>query len=153
MKATSSFLFALMLLAASQPTSAAGPDKDQARRMADQFAAGKQANAGPQENFEATDVAVADLNGDGQDEIVVLWTMLGPTYWDHGLAVLAKQGPRYVTAGEAQEPLGSVEGLSVADGVIQLKTKWAAPNDPRCCPSLAKTLRYRWTPGKLTLAK
>ena len=84
---------------------------------------------------------------------MVLWTLLGPTYWSHGLAVLARQGTRYVPSGEAQEALGSVEGMSVSGGVIQLKTKWPGPNDPRCCPSVAKTLRYRWTPGKLTPVK
>jgi len=130
---------------------AASPDADQAKRTAEQFVAGKQ--AGGQESYEATEVAVHDLNGDGQDEIVVLWTMYGPTYWHHGVAVLARQGGRYVPSGETQDPLGLVEGMTVADGVIQLKTKWPGPNDPRCCPTLPKTLRYRWTPGKLTPVK
>ncbi len=121
------------------------------KKVAEQFVAAKQ--AGPMESYEATDVVAADLNGDGQDEIVVLWTMYGPTYSDHGVAVLARQGTRYAAAGETQDPLGQVEGMTVADGVIQLKTRWPGPNDARCCPSMAKTLRYRWTPGKLTPAK
>jgi hypothetical protein len=79
--------------------------------------------------------------------------MYGPTYSDNGVAVLARQGARYAAAGETQDPLGLVEGMTVADGLIQLKTKWPGPNDPRCCPSVAKTLRYRWTPGKLTPVK
>lgn len=133
---------------------AAPPDNDQARRIAEQYVAGKQSAGGnPQESYEAGDVAVADLDGDGQDEIVVLWTMYGPTYWNHGVAVLAKQGQRYAPAGETQEPLGSVEGMAVRDRAIELKTKWPGPNDPRCCPSVAKTLRYRWAPGKLTPVK
>lgn len=130
---------------------AAPPDADQAKRIAEQFVAGKQ--AGAQESHEATEVVIRDLNGDGQDEIVVLWTLYGPTYWNHGVAVLAKQGARYVPAGETQEALGLVEGMTVADGLIQLKTKWPGPNDARCCPTVAKTLRYRWTPGKLTPVK
>ena len=69
------------------------------------------------------------------------------------MAVLARQGARYVPSGEAQEALGSVEGMSVSGGVIQLKTKWPGPNDPRCCPNVAKTLRYRWSPGNLTPVK
>lgn len=136
------------------PPPAAATDADQARRIAEQYVAGKQSAGGnPQESYEAGDVAVADLDGDGQDEIVVQWTLYGPTYWNHGLAVLAKQGQRYVLSGEAQEPLGSVEGMAVRDRTIELKTKWPGPNDPRCCPSVAKTLRYRWTPGKLAPAK
>lgn len=130
---------------------AAPPAADQAKRIAEQFVTGKQADG--QESYEATEVVTSDLNGDGQDEIVVLWTMYGPTYWNHGVAVLEKQGARYVPAGETQDALGLVEGMTVADGVIQLKTKWPGPNDARCCPTVAKTLRYRWTPGKLTPAK
>lgn len=143
-----------MGVVASSAVAAAVPDMDQAKRVAEQFVARKQAAGGsPQESYEAGDVAVADLDGDGQSEIVVLWTLYGPTYWNHGVAVLAKQGARYAPAGETQEPLGLVEGMTVTGGVIQLKTKWPGPNDPRCCPSVAKTLRYRWTPGKLTPVK
>jgi hypothetical protein len=129
----------------------ATPDAAASRKIAEQFVAGKQ--AGHMESYEATEVATADLNGDGQDEIIVLWTMYGPTYSDNGVAVLAKQGARYAATGETQDPLGQVEGMTVSDGLVQLKTKWPGPNDPRCCPSVAKTLRYRWTPGKLTPVK
>ncbi|UOV01666.1 LppP/LprE family lipoprotein [Pseudoxanthomonas mexicana] len=144
----------LWLVLAATSAAAAPPDAEQARHIAEQFVAGKQAEGGnPQESYETGDVVPVDLDGDGQHEIVVLWTLLGPTYWSHGLAVLARQGTRYVPSGEAQEALGSVEGMSVSGGVIQLKTKWPGPNDPRCCPTVAKTLRYRWTPGKLTPVK
>lgn len=133
---------------------AASPDAEQARRIAEQYVAGMQSAGGnPQEGYEAGDVVVSDLDGDGQDEIVVLWTMYGPTYWHHGVAVLAKNGTRYVPAGETQEPLGSVEAMTVRERVVELKTKWPGPDDPRCCPSVARTLRYRWTPGKLTPVK
>lgn len=139
---------------ATSPGFAAASDQDEAKRIAGQFVAGKQSAASnPQESYEAGDVVVSDLDGDGQSEIVVLWTLYGPTYWHHGVAVLAKQGARYAPAGETQDALGMVEGMTVADGVIQLKTKWPGPNDPRCCPTVSKTLRYRWTPGKLTPVK
>jgi hypothetical protein len=145
----------LLLLAASLCASAhaAAPDKDQARRIAEQFLATKQATASPQEAYEAGDIATADLNGDGEAEVVVLWTMLGPTYWHHGVTVLARSGQRYIPAGEAEEPLGSVEGMVVRNGIIELKTKWPGPNDARCCPTVPKTLRYRWSAGRLTPAK
>ena len=148
------YAFAFLGVLASGAVTAAAPDTDQAKRIAEQFVAGKQAAGGsPQESHEAGDVVVADLDGDGESEIVVLWTLYGPTYWNHGVAVLAKQGARYTPAGETQEPLGLVEGMTVTNGIIQLKTRWPGPNDPRCCPSVAKTLRYRWTPGKLTPVK
>lgn len=144
-------LLATVLLLAAPTSRAAGPDMAEAKRIAEQFVAGKQ--AGHVESYEATEVVAADLNGDGQDEVVVLWTMYGPTYSDNGVVVLAKQGARYTAAGETQDPLGLVEGMTVADRTIQLKTKWPGPNDPRCCPSVTKTLRYRWTPGTLTPMK
>ena len=133
---------------------AASPDAEQARRVAEQYVAGKQSAGGnPQEGYEAGDVVMTDLDGDGQDEIVVLWTMYGPTYWNHGVAVLAKNGARYMLAGETREPLGSVEAMTVRDRMVELKTKWPGPNDPRCCPTVEKTLRYRWTAGQLTPVK
>jgi hypothetical protein len=132
---------------------AADPDADQARRIAEKFLATKQATASPQEAYEAGDVAVADLDGDGQAEVVVLWTMLGPTYWHHGVTVLARKGQQYAPNGEAEEPLGSVEGMVVRNGVIELKTKWPGPNDARCCPTVPKTLRYRWSAGRLAPLK
>lgn len=145
----------LLLLAASlcARAHAVAPDTDQARRIAEQFLATKQATASPQEAYEAGEIATVDLNGDGEAEVVVLWTMLGPTYWHHGVTVLARSGQRYVPSGEAEEPLGSVEGMVVRNGIIELKTKWPGPNDARCCPTVPKTLRYRWSAGRLTLAK
>ncbi|SDQ65382.1 hypothetical protein SAMN05428982_1981 [Pseudoxanthomonas sp. CF385] len=142
-----------LVASASLGARAASPDADQARRIAEQFLATKQAAAGPQEAYEASEVVAADLDGDGEAEVVVLWTMLGPTYWHHGVTVLARKGQRYVPAGEAEEPLGSVEGMAVRNGAIELKTKWPGPNDARCCPTVPKTLRYRWSGGRLTPAK
>jgi hypothetical protein len=146
---------ALLLLAVSicANARAAAPDADQARRIAEQFLATKQAAAGPQEAYEAGEIATADLNGDGEAEVVVLWTMLGPTYWHHGVTVLARSGQRYAPSGEAEDPLGSVEGMVVRNGIIELKTKWPGPNDARCCPTVPKTLRYRWSAGRLTPVK
>lgn len=147
------FASLLLVLALSARALAAPPEAVQARRVAEQFIATKQAAASPQEAYEAGDIATADLDGDGKAEVVVLWTMLGPTYWHHGVSVLARNGQRYVPAGEAEEPLGSVEGMSVRNGIIELKTKWPGPNDARCCPTVPKTLRYRWSGGRLAPTK
>ena len=131
--------------------SAAGIDADQARRIAEQFVAAKQGS--PQESFETMETAVADLDGDGKDEIVVWWNMLGPTYWSHGVTVLAHRGQRYQPAGETEEALGNVEDMDVRNGVIRLQTKWPGPNDPRCCPSVAKTMLFRWQGNRLVPTK
>ncbi|MEL1264545.1 hypothetical protein [Pseudoxanthomonas putridarboris] len=158
MKPERSSLLRIICLAAAlslvlPAVQAAGPDQSQAQKIADQYVATRQAsNSNPQKEYEAGRIVVADLDADGQDEIVVPWTMLGPTYWHHGVTVLARMGQRYQPAGETQEPLGSVEDLQVRDGVIVLHTKWPGLNDPRCCPSVAKTLRYRWQSGRLAPA-
>ncbi|WAC64106.1 hypothetical protein OVA13_04820 [Pseudoxanthomonas sp. SL93] len=147
-------VLASLLLAAALPLHAAGPDPAAAKKLAEQHVAARdRASGDPQASHEATQVEVADLEGDGQDEIIVLWTMLGPTYWSHGVTVLAGKGDRYLPAGETQDPLGSVEGMQVMKGVIQLTTKWPGPNDPRCCPTLQKTLRYRWASDRLMPVK
>lgn len=145
-----SLLLAALVLAPAAAL-AAGLDQAGAQKLAEQYVATMQGS--PQESFETGKVIVSDLDGDGQEEIVVQWTMLGPTYWSHGLTVLARQGQRYAPSGEAQEALGSVEDVQVRDRVIQLQTKWPGPNDPRCCPSVEKTLRYRWQPGRLAPAR
>lgn len=95
------------------------------------------------EDASAQDSAVVDLNGDGKSEIVLVWTLLGPTYWHNTLAVFSKTSSGYqpvaslLLTGEAK--LSSVKG-----GIILVEQKIHAKNDPRCCPSIKKQVRYRW---------
>ena len=93
----------LWLVLAATSAAAAPPDAEQARHIAEQFVAAKQAEGGnPQESYETGDIVAADLNGDGQHEIVVLWTLLGrPTgatawrYWhDRARAMCPLAKPR-----------------------------------------------------------
>lgn len=133
---------------------ASGLEQAKAQQVAEQFAAAMQAKAAnPQDSYQVDKVVVADLNGDSQPEIVVQWVLLGPSYWDYGLTVLAGKGQRFAPAGHVQEALGMVEAVSVSNGVIRVSSKFAGPKDPRCCPTVARTLRYRWTPGRLVPVK
>lgn len=102
-----------------------------------------------QESVEATQTVVADLDGDGRDEIVLLTTLLGPTYWNHSVTVFADRGKGHVVAASTDSPLGMVESIAARDGLILVKAKWPGPNDPRCCPSVEKTTAYAWQGNKL----
>src|SRR5574341_2003824 len=55
------------------------------RFLATQHAAG--------EDAQSQGSTIADLNRDGKPEIVLVWTLLGPTYWHNTLTVFS-QTPR-----------------------------------------------------------
>jgi hypothetical protein len=143
-------LFGLFVDAAA----AATPDKATIEKIVKRHvdAANREAQQN-QESIEATQTLVADLDGDGKDEIVLLTTLLGATYWNHSLVVFTDRGKGHVVAASTDSPLGMVDSIAVKDGMIHVKAKWAAPNDPRCCPSLEKTIAYAWQGNKLVEAK
>jgi hypothetical protein len=105
------------------------------------------------ESVEGSQTVVDDLDGDGKAEIVLLTTLLGPTYWNHSITVFADRGKGHVVAATTDSPLGSVESIRIKDGLILVNAKWPAPNDPRCCPSLQKTTAYAWQGNTLVEAK
>lgn len=83
-------------------------------------------------------------------EQVVLWTMIGPTYWSTFISVVSRQSGQWKSLARknlegAEAELDSV----VKDGIITLNAKTPGPNDPICCPSQAKMLKYRYAHGKL----
>ncbi|MEQ1638584.1 MAG: hypothetical protein ABL903_18115 [Methylococcales bacterium] len=93
------------------------------------------------------------VSGSPGTEQVVLWTMLGPTYWSTFISVASKQSGQWkslarVNLNGAEAELDSVG----ADGVINLSAKVPGPNDPICCPSQPKKLKYRYVQGKLVEA-
>lgn len=105
-----------------------------------------------QESYEATRTVLADLDGDGKAEMVVQVALLGPTYWSYQLEVFADRGKGYRHVGSS-ELWGDVQDLRVDKGTIVVKSKMPGPNDPRCCPTLDKTYRYRWQGGKVVETK
>jgi hypothetical protein len=86
--------------------------------------------------------AIADLNGDGKPEIVLVWTLLGPTYWHNTLTVFAHTAKGYTPAGSIQLT-GEAKLAAVKDGVILVNQTVFARGDLVCCPSLKKQVRYR----------
>ncbi len=112
--------------------------------------ADRKAYAANQEHAEARQTVVADLDGDGRAEIVVWVLLLGPTYWDNRLAVLADRGKSYQVVAESTAALGLVDDIDVKDGLIEVHAKFPAKNDPICCPTLNRVIRFRWDGSKLT---
>ncbi|MDZ4349807.1 MAG: hypothetical protein U1A22_09770 [Xanthomonadaceae bacterium] len=92
---------------------------------------------------------VADLDGDGKPEVVaeINWYMGSTSYGR--LVVFVEAGYGLWKVAQSEEPLGLVEGIGVTDGLIQVKSRWPGAKDARCCPSLEKTMHYRWQGGRV----
>ena len=96
--------------------------------------------------------AVADLNGDGKAEIILVWTLLGPTYWHNTLTVFTKAATGYKPG--ASLPLEGEAKLSSAKaGIIVVEQMVFAKKDPLCCPSIKKLVKYRWLGKKILEVK
>lgn len=104
------------------------------------------------ESADPAGSAVADLDGDGKPEIVLVWTTMGPTYWHNTLTVFAKTAGAYkpVTNFDLN---GEAQLFSVKDGVILVDQTLYAKKDPVCCPSVKKRMRYRWAQKKISEVK
>ena len=107
------------------------------------------------EETELRGMTTADLDNDGVPEIVLVWTTLGPTYWRNTLSVLKKTTGHSSAYREAASiPLNGEATLDrVQFGVIAVKQKMHAPNDPTCCPSIQRVMQYQWANGKLVPIK
>ncbi len=84
------------------------------------------------------------------EERVVIWTLLGPTFWSNHLSVLTEKNGQWqllatLSLGGAEATLAAV----TTDGLITVNAKTPGPNDPVCCPSQVKTLHYRYAKGQL----
>lgn len=88
------------------------------------------------------------------EERVVLWTLLGPSYWSSHLSVLSQQGGQWQLLATLSLD-GTVATLETVttDGLISIAAKTPGPNDPICCPSQQKTLQYRYGRGQLVEVK
>lgn len=96
-----------------------------------------------QEGTETQGSRVEDLDGDGKPEIILVWTLLGPTYWRNTLTVFTSSGKGYKVASSV--PLvGEAKLSSVENGRIVVDQTIYAKDDPICCPSINKKISYRW---------
>ena len=94
---------------------------------------------------------IADLDGDGKSDIVLLWDLLGPTYSSPKMTIFLDQGKTYRSVTAALT--GQSQKLTVKGPMILVDTLTLGPKDPRCCPTAKKQLRFLWSGGKLTEEK
>lgn len=111
------------------------------------------AEAGGEEYPEARSITSIDMNGDGFEDAVVLYTVEGMNGGNGAfqtlLVVIGHDGgyqPRAALAVAAS----SAEFASVAQNVITLKTLDVGPDDARCCPTEVGALHYRFEGNQLT---
>jgi hypothetical protein len=107
----------------------------------------------PQDGASASEAehVIADVNGDGKPDIILMWNVLGPTWFLPKLTLFIDQGRNYraLTA----DLSGQTQKLAVSGSTIAVDTLMPGPNDPRCCPTKKVRLRYQWTGSKLVMLR
>lgn len=128
---------------------AADPDKPPLSNSA--IEAALQAQVDSQENVELRGMVESDLEAHypGKEK-VVLWAVLGATYWSNKLSVMNELAGKWMIIA-TQDLGGMIPELDTAtsDGIIILNAKVPGPDDPVCCPTQQKTLKYRYAHGQI----
>lgn len=100
---------------------------------------------------EARQVLHIDLDGNGLEDAVVLYTIEGEggVNGSHQmLSVLINNGSDFTHAYANYAPItDKIE--SKGEGVVALSTLQHGPDDPQCCPSETVELSYLWTGSEL----
>lgn len=120
-------------------------DENGAKLLISKFLAGQNA---PDGSASEAQHVIHDLDGDGRPDIVLMWNVLGATWFYPKLTIFLDQGRSYrvLTA----DLKGMTEKFTVAGPSITIDTLMPGPGDARCCPTAKKQLRFRWAGGKLT---
>ncbi len=109
---------------------------------------------------QADSVELADIDGDGKPDIVLLWTLLGPTFASSSVTLVSRLMPPSRAGGDAggwretarADVFGQAVRLRVQGREIVVDTLTLGPKDARCCPSVRQVQRLRWLDGRLVAA-
>ena len=90
---------------------------------------------------------IADLDGDGRQDLVLQWDVLGAnTSWPK-LTVFIDQGRSWRVL--TTDLSGQIENITVSGSTIRVDALMPGPKDPRCCPTRKTRTSYRWANGRL----
>lgn len=143
LRRTITLLAGLVLCPSAHALDAAG-----AKQVIDKFLAGQPTEQGSADAFAHH---VADINGDGRADIVLVWNVMGPTSAWPKLTLFLDNGRTYRALTSDLD--GQVEKLDVRGADIVVSALMLGPNDPRCCPTRKARINLRWQNGKLVRLK
>lgn len=102
---------------------------------------------GGEEFTDGREILKVDLNGDGQEDAVVLFTIEGKGGAQNGyqtLAVFYQQQNGWQFKGKIVVN-GSASGLKqINSEVVSISSLTQGPDDPDCCPSVETPQEYKW---------
>lgn len=90
---------------------------------------------------------IADLDGDGRQDLVLQWDVMGPTSSWPKLTVFIDQGRSWRVL--TTDLSGQIEDVAVSGSTIRVDALMPGPKDPRCCPTRKTRTSYRWANGRL----
>lgn len=126
--------------------SACTPPPDAASAIIERFLSARDVE---REQAVAQDYVLADVDGKAGADIVLVWTILGPTYSRNMLTVFPAEAGGY-SAGISHALEGHASLEKVENGAISIDQLTLDDDDPMCCPTLKKPVQYKVSGDKLT---
>ena len=99
--------------------------------------------------------AIGDLDKDGaKDAAVILWVNTGGSgTFIHLVVVSHKNKTLYQVGSDFLGDRTNIKSLAIEGGKIVVQMLDFGPNDPKCCPSVAKTRTFQQKSGVLSEVK
>ncbi len=107
-----------------------------------------QSKSSKDEHAESQGFGLYDFDNDNVPEIVIVWSLLGATYWTNHISALKLQGNGYTEISTLQLN-GEAKFKEIIKGRIFVEQTVYAPTDPICCPSIEKVMAYKLFKNKI----